>query len=113
MREGWRVKQRLGREPPGDGSAADWINQQGHAWREEVIRDEISDDDSEAVLNVTIPIIQRGYILLWTHTGNGRVSVKSAYQSIHRGTRPNSISQRNNQASSPDTLWKAIWAAKV
>lgn len=71
MRDDFRVRPILGRQPHEEGRVADWINHQENTWRGQLVSEVVQAEDVAAILNMMIPISNRREVLRWPHTRNG------------------------------------------
>lgn len=78
---GVRARPHFQQEP--NTYVVDWIDSATKSWREDLVREAVHPDDVEIVLQQDIPMIQHSDILRWPHTRSGKMSVRTAYHSIH------------------------------
>lgn len=106
---------RIGEQPVTKAKAQtrvdDWIDPENRTWKADVVRNEVSGEEAQLILNVLIPTEHKEDEMMWPFERGGRISSKSAYHFIQsKETRPDIGAA--DQAS-VQKMWSAIWKVRM
>ncbi|XP_041004011.1 uncharacterized protein LOC121249367 [Juglans microcarpa x Juglans regia] len=94
-----------------DSKVTKLIDDERGCWRVEVIKDKLNVEEAEVVCNIPISLLGQRDKVIWGHTKNGVLNVKSTYH-LEMERRCKGFGESSDSLGWRD-MWKSIWSLNL